>query len=169
MIEKIQANDKDGVEQLLQRGINPSHTVSGLPMLSFALKKRRFGIAQLLIDYRIDINATRYLYEITALMDAVDDRCDERVKFLLDNGADTDLRNAYGETALMQAAKAGSVEMVNLLLEYGADVTIADDNGKTAYDYAKGDNKDKIQSLIFDYHMLSDRIMEDAINRTPKY
>ena len=54
-----------------------------------------------------------------------------RVRELIDQGADVNVRNYKGQTALHCAAKAGFVDIVRLLLASGADVGAADDNGES--------------------------------------
>lgn len=51
---------------------------------------------------------------------------------LLDAGAETDAKNAYGETPLIWAAKFGNIGATRLLLLRGADRTIEDMHGNTA-------------------------------------
>ena len=54
-----------------------------------------------------------------------------RVRELIEQGADVNVRNHKGQTALHCAAKAGFVDIVTLLLEHGADVDPLDGNGET--------------------------------------
>ncbi|ONK59200.1 uncharacterized protein A4U43_C08F4010 [Asparagus officinalis] len=61
----------------------------------------------------------------------------EMVMLLLENGADVNSRNFYGQTALMQACHQGHWELVQVLLIFGADVTKAEYLGKkTALHFA---------------------------------
>jgi len=53
------------------------------------------------------------------------------VKLLIDNGADVNCMNSYGEIALIEASDNGHIEVVKLLIEAGADVN-ARDHGTTA-------------------------------------
>ena len=55
----------------------------------------------------------------------------QRVRELLDRGADVNVRNHKGQTALHCAAKAGFDQIVALLLERGAEVNAKDDKGET--------------------------------------
>ena len=54
----------------------------------------------------------------------------DRLRQLLDWGADINARNNKGVTALTNAISGGRVENVDLLLERGADVNAADDRGE---------------------------------------
>ena len=55
----------------------------------------------------------------------------DRVKSILDDGADVNVRNHKGQSALHCAAKAGFNHIVQLLIDRGADVDAQDDNGCT--------------------------------------
>ena len=54
-----------------------------------------------------------------------------RVRELIDQGADVNVRNHKGQTALHCAAKAGFIDIVALLLDRGADVDAEDHIGET--------------------------------------
>ncbi len=54
-----------------------------------------------------------------------------RVRALIDQGADVNVRNHRGQTALHCAAKAGFTDIVALLLAHGAEVDAADAAGET--------------------------------------
>jgi ankyrin repeat protein len=56
----------------------------------------------------------------------------ERVKQLLDAGADVDARDALGVPAIVSAVSGGSEPMTTLLLNSGANVGLGDNNGSTA-------------------------------------
>ena len=55
----------------------------------------------------------------------------ERVRSLIEGGADVNVRNHKGQSALHCAAKAGFVDIVALLLEHGCDVDARDKQGET--------------------------------------
>ena len=55
----------------------------------------------------------------------------DRVRDLLERGADVNVRNHKGQTALHCAARAGFLDIVALLLDRGADVDATDDDGRT--------------------------------------
>src|SRR5689334_25058786 len=46
----------------------------------------------------------------------------EKVRLLLEQGADVNAKDQHGQTALMNAALADQVELVRLLIEKGADL-----------------------------------------------
>ncbi len=57
-------------------------------------------------------------------------------QFLVDNGADVDMKDSMGRTALMIASNNGYLEIVKILVEKGADMNAKDDEGKTALKHA---------------------------------
>lgn len=76
-------------------------------------------------------------------------------KWLLDNGADPDMksRGEYGNylpgtTALILAAAYGRDEAVAALLAKNADPAIVDRKGKTALDYAREHDFDKVVAML---------------------
>ncbi len=50
----------------------------------------------------------------------------ERVRTLLEQGADANARTEYGATALFFAADRGNIEVIRILLDHGADVNVTD-------------------------------------------
>jgi ankyrin repeat protein len=60
----------------------------------------------------------------------------ELLEYLLDNGVDINVPNAWGLTPLMAAAERGHAQVVSRCLEACADVHAADENGRTALFYA---------------------------------
>ncbi len=52
----------------------------------------------------------------------------DRIRTLIDQGADVNAKNKYGDTSLIIAARMGSNETVKVLLEKGADVHIRSTN-----------------------------------------
>lgn len=72
----------------------------------------------------------------TALMLASYNNHTNIVKFLIQNGADTELKDCCGTTALIGAAYYGNYDIVNTLLEFGADINCKDNDGETALFHA---------------------------------
>lgn len=72
----------------------------------------------------------------------------EIARFLLDAGADINIRKDTGSTALMCAAFFGHAEVVRLLLEKGADKALRNRQGKSAEDYARDRNETGVLALL---------------------
>ena len=64
----------------------------------------------------------------------------EIVRYLIQNGADTNAKTKSGRTtALMLASQKGYFEIVKFLVENDADMNAKNKNNETALDYAKTD------------------------------
>jgi len=72
----------------------------------------------------------------------------ERVKKLLDRGADIDARGNDGLTPLHCAAFEGHPDVVKLLVEMGADIDARDKDGKTPLDYAREERHRDIVNFL---------------------
>eukprot|EP00823_Brevimastigomonas_motovehiculus_P001463 TRINITY_DN11991_c0_g1_i1.p1 TRINITY_DN11991_c0_g1~~TRINITY_DN11991_c0_g1_i1.p1 ORF type:complete len:237 (+),score=72.23 TRINITY_DN11991_c0_g1_i1:109-819(+) len=59
------------------------------------------------------------------------------VDFLLQNGANPDIRNAFGSTPLIEAAKCGHTHVIALLHRFNANAKLVDNEGFSAQYYAK--------------------------------
>ena len=68
----------------------------------------------------------------TLLMHASERRQTELVKLLIENNADLNIQDNYGETALIYNAKRGQTEIVKLLIDNNADLNIKANYGETA-------------------------------------
>jgi ankyrin repeat protein len=72
-----------------------------------------------------------------------------KVKYLLNAGADVEVKDTVGRTALMWASMHGRKEVVQVLLAVGADVEVKDNDGLTALMYASRNGcKDVVQVLL---------------------
>lgn len=70
------------------------------------------------------------------------------VKFLLDAGARTDIRdNTYGAVALHAAATSKNPAVQDLLISRTADLNVWDKNGETPYQYAHRHNPENAKTL----------------------
>ena len=72
------------------------------------------------------------------LIDSIDNRkfLYQRIKFLLDSGADANFEDENGTTLLMNAAEKDSLAIVKLLIDYGAKVNKRNHQMASAIDYA---------------------------------
>ncbi|MYD99438.1 MAG: ankyrin repeat domain-containing protein [Gammaproteobacteria bacterium] len=96
----------------------------------------------------------------------------DRVRALIDAGADVNVRNHKGQAALHCAAKAGFVEIVKLLLAQGAEVDSQDRQGETPLATAlRSTVKDKV-ALMAVVRLLveagADPDAKDDRGRTPR-
>jgi ankyrin repeat protein len=107
------------------------------------------------IFYTFDHNMHRNL-PTTPLMIATDSFNVEKVKSLLDQGADPNLKNSDGDTALLLAIRWRHGEyvhtdIVKLLLDHGADINIQDKYGYTALIEASRGGGRTVIKLLLDY------------------
>lgn len=73
----------------------------------------------------------------------------DKVKDLIQRGADIDTFNEMGITALMWAAMEGRADLVKLLVNQGADVNMSTKTGNTALIWAASNNHtDIIETLL---------------------
>lgn len=86
----------------------------------------------------VDINGPGFdsHYMNPALIQAAGNGHMNVVLFLLENGADVNVRGRDGLTPLMLASDAGHLEIVRVLLNNGADVNAVNSSGETALTYA---------------------------------
>jgi ankyrin repeat protein len=84
-----------------------------------------------LVEAGVDVNYREPRYGNTPLSMACQYNLVEIARYLMDKGADINLRTKTGHTPLMAAA-SGSETLFHLLLEKGADPLAAQENGTTA-------------------------------------
>ena len=82
------------------------------------------------------------------LIDAAEKGQTEKVKALLEEGADVNAKAKNGITALMWASACGRTVTVHVLLDAGADVTAKDKYGRTALMIAADFGKSEIVVIL---------------------
>ena len=75
-------------------------------------------------------------YGYTALIDASKNGDLEKVKLLIENGADIEAKDNNGDTALILASYYRYLEVIQYLVEKGANINATNDNGWTSLMYA---------------------------------
>ena len=75
-------------------------------------------------------------YGYTALIDASKNGDLEKVKLLIENGADIEAKDNNGDTALILASYYRYLEIIQYLVEKGANINATNDNGWTSLMYA---------------------------------
>jgi len=88
--------------------------------------------------------------ERTALHDAAQRSQADEVKRLLEQGADVEARDQFGQTALYVAASRGHFVIVKRLLEAGADVGARDQYGRTALHIAAEVSQAAVVKLLLE-------------------
>ena len=123
-------------------------TNTGITALMEAVWMGKANMIRLLLKGGADVNA-KADNGTTALMQAAGMGKANKIRLLLKGGADVNARDANdGTTALMQAVMNRETNVIRLLLKGGADVNAKANTGLTARDYATGENKDEVISLL---------------------
>ncbi|MEL4896292.1 ankyrin repeat domain-containing protein [Crocosphaera sp. Alani8] len=138
----INARNKYGDTALIKSIDYKKETVSEAELMN---------VVKLLIKNGADINIipkSKSKFAYTALMEATNENYFKLVKFLLNNGANVNLKNEAGMTALMIAAEEGYVNILQLLLEKGADVNIKNESGETALNLAEERKNEKVIEIL---------------------
>jgi ankyrin repeat protein len=136
-----QKDDPDLLDVLVQHGaqIN-ARGQNGLTALYVAVMRNNERSVKYLIakGARLDqlayMDARGHLY--TALMVAAFNGNVRLTELLLNNGANLEKRNNFGNTALMEAALAPQPEQLKFMIEHGANVNARSPKGHTALTYA---------------------------------
>ncbi len=85
------------------------------------------------LEIGIDINKKSYLSEFTILMEAIQYKCDNIIKLLVNHpNIKINLQDAWENSAFMHAVRCCKKEdIIKLLLQYGADINMPDCDGFT--------------------------------------
>jgi hypothetical protein len=130
-------SDTHEVQRLLDAGIPPDTTDTGVTPLMTASRNGDLAIMRLLIDKGADVNRQdTYLNAWTPLLHALHTQQRAAVLLLLERGANPNTPGAGGETPLMLAAQDNDVTLVAALLARGADARARSGLGQTALDIA---------------------------------
>lgn len=120
-------------EKLLKMGANPNVVVEEkygkYSPLHYAAIYGYTDHAQLLIDYGADVNSLA-----TGKAPLCSAQSPEMVNFLLDNGADIEIKDDKQETPLFYAV-FGDVDVVQALVKRGANIHALDKSGNTILHY----------------------------------
>lgn len=92
-------------------------------------------LAKVLIEKGLDINKMDE-YGVSTLSKEVEKKNYEHVEFLIDCGADVNLKNMNGKTLLLNEVMKGNsnYRMINFLVAHGADIDLEDGEEKTIID-----------------------------------
>ncbi|MGR9101114.1 MAG: ankyrin repeat domain-containing protein [Gammaproteobacteria bacterium] len=120
----------------------------GTSALHFAVHYKDRPLADLMLNYRADINLRTKEGGLTPLHLAVMRDDADMVKFLLSKGAAIDAKDETGSTALIRAVSAENYEITKILLKNGADKTISNQYGLTASNISQRKNNQKLNWLL---------------------
>lgn len=134
MVEAIYCHKKRKLLRAIDKGADVnSRDEDGTTTLMHALLAENVDrkIVELLVEKGVDINARDPKQGWTALHLAARDGHSDIVRFLLENGAEVDARDIFGNTPLGKAVMnyKGNNEVIHLLLAHGADKKIGNNEG----------------------------------------
>ena len=89
----------------------------------------------------------------TALITAAIYNRTDVVRCLLDEGADVNKQNRWGQTALHWASRYNQTDVMRMLLQHGARKDIKDNLGRTPIDYARVRNRKEAVDLLEQYQV----------------
>ncbi len=105
------------------------------------------------------------------LISAVQGNHVDCVAYLLENGANADVRNENGSTPLMFSAYHGHYEIAGMLLAAGARRDNVNAHGKSAADYARDQKKPAVLALLIANpmqvsfsHAIADRTLQEVFD-----
>jgi uncharacterized protein len=138
LFEAIYRHDLDSARVLLSHGADPNDAnEEGWRPLHVAIGEIGVGgtveIVRLLIEFGADVNMWDVQQNETPLLSASVPEGIEAARFLLDAGADPNVRNRVGDSPLRLCVWESDLEMVALLLRYGAAKTINEFGGDFAW------------------------------------
>ncbi|MBO5285086.1 MAG: ankyrin repeat domain-containing protein, partial [Alphaproteobacteria bacterium] len=169
LIAAVQRGDDQRVQALLEEGadVNQRDGAENTALLA-AVKGGYKNIAEILLKNGADVNArmadlsysvgyyngreeTKFYQSkgLTPLMSALAAGRGDMVELLLENGADTELRDVHEMTALMMAAERKDVSIIKTLLDFGADITARGKYGDSLISYALTGIDDVAKYKIF--------------------
>lgn len=132
----------DGNLDAVKEAINESNinvlNVNNMSLLQEALKNKQDDIALYLIEKGINVNNQDYQGQIALHYIAVYKNDLKVARSIIQNGADIDIKDKFGNSALWTSIfnARGEYDLVKLLLENHADLKSANSAGKTPYDLA---------------------------------
>lgn len=81
--------------------------------------------------YKFYNRSSNMYYDITPLMHYILCHDFDMVKYLVEHGADVNMKGEYGDTAIFSAISNKNLDILKYLVENGADVNIQKQNGNT--------------------------------------
>ena len=119
---------KEVAELLILRGANTIDKDGNTP-LHIAAKRNDISLAKFFIGQGMDVNAKNNINE-TPIFYSIQIKTPEVFNWLIVNGADLKVQNAYGYSLLHIACYRNAIDCAKILIEKGLDINIKDNHGK---------------------------------------
>ncbi len=149
LLAALRHGDAVAIDRALHDGasVDFRNRLGETPLLA-VLKKKRFDLAQALLDKGADVNEAA-INGVTPLMAAAYAGNADFVRKLLDKGAVTSPVDRVGKNAMTYAAGEGHTDIVKLLLARGVDPNAVYSNNLTALMWAAGYGQtDTVRALL---------------------
>lgn len=139
------------IRSLLEHGadVEARDHLSNMNALEMAVGLRKGAVIKALNDRKADMNESDR--RNSPLRNAVRGEDLKTVKFLLDHGANVDVRDRHGNSLLHLATEFGSKEIIKALLDKGADINAIGEGGDTPLHSATTDRNSEIVRLLLDH------------------
>ncbi len=132
LINATKMNDLKKMEYLLNKGVDVNSKKSeNFPPIMHALTKNNFEALKKLVEY--DVNLDIISKGIYPLLIPIKNENIEIMKYLLENGADVNIKDMSGYSPLMNLISfdKNNLDMIDLLINNGAKLEDINNNGAT--------------------------------------
>jgi hypothetical protein len=121
LMKAAEAGDTETLRALLKEGADPTPPAYGWSVGGLAVKEGHMETLKALLEEAPSIQADKRYLGVLVKVAAINDR-NEIATFLLEQGANIDVRTEEGWTPLMHAAYNGHVDVMQTLIDRGADL-----------------------------------------------
>ena len=154
---KVLVENGFDLESRIKAGEHYPEDYDYTPLMIAALRND-YDMVKFLVEKGADVNAkthSEYSSVVTPLLlsldyEHIEFRYDENsfvAEYLINNGADINVKNNHGETPLMYASKLHNIKVVELLIQKGADINAFNNYGNTALIYGVN-NLETVKLLV---------------------
>ena len=168
LLKKVRDNDIEAVKGLIAAGADVNHQNDDMMGYTALGLTKDIEMMKVLISAGADINHQDKRTGYTHLMNALNS-CNTKVaQFLIDKGADINLKSNDGATALILACGC-SEEIAKQLLDKGADIHALTDRGMGVFTQCPSGFSKETVSYEFAEFLLSKGADIDETNTTASY
>eukprot|EP00485_Elphidium_margaritaceum_P009900 CAMPEP_0202686664 /NCGR_PEP_ID=MMETSP1385-20130828/2415_1 /ASSEMBLY_ACC=CAM_ASM_000861 /TAXON_ID=933848 /ORGANISM="Elphidium margaritaceum" /LENGTH=277 /DNA_ID=CAMNT_0049341285 /DNA_START=74 /DNA_END=907 /DNA_ORIENTATION=+ len=126
---------KDALENGAQASVLFRLALGEITPIFLCASKGHKDIAELLIEYKADVNRTMDFDGTICLHHAASNDQPAMCQFLIDQGCSVNCRDKLQRTPLMDAAEIGSIQVIDVLVKNNADLHAQDREHHTALSY----------------------------------
>lgn len=133
------------LQNFVEKGVN-LEIPSKITIMFLAAYEKKEEIIKFLTENGAHINVRHGTYSLLHVV-LMHENLDS-FKYLIEKGADIQVKDDFGNTLLHSAAKLGLLDIVHFLVEQGLDLQAKNSVGKTALDLAKGASRRHSETVI---------------------